>query len=69
MAKISLISWRRREQKFPETDAQRRARAREQETAGYQCSVRAEALELLTAALPFALLEFDEKPLMERCMP
>lgn len=29
MEKISLIAWRRRERKFPETAAQRRARARE----------------------------------------
>jgi hypothetical protein len=32
MAKISLISWRRREKKFPETEAQRRALARERGT-------------------------------------
>jgi excisionase family DNA binding protein len=65
MAKISLIAWRRREKKFPETEAQRRARAREQSSGSDQYCVRAEALNVLEAAPPFELLEFDEEHLME----
>jgi excisionase family DNA binding protein len=65
MAKISLISWRRREKKFPETEAQRRARAREQSTESDPYCVRTEALDVLTAAPPFELLDFDQKHLME----
>jgi hypothetical protein len=48
MAKISLISWRRGEQKFPETEAQQRARARERSTdSGWPCS-RVDRLDVLT---------------------
>jgi excisionase family DNA binding protein len=65
MAKISLISWRRREEKFPQTAAQRRARAREQKPdSADQCGIRADALEVLTAAPVFELPEFDEDHLM-----
>jgi excisionase family DNA binding protein len=65
MAKISLISWRRREEKFPQTEAQRRARAREQKTdSADQCSMQADALEVLTAAPVFELPEFDQDHLM-----
>ena len=65
MAKISLISWRRREEKFPQTEAQRRARAREQKTdSADQCGIQADALEVLTAAPVFELPEFDEDLLM-----
>jgi excisionase family DNA binding protein len=65
MAKISLISWRRREKKFPETEAQRRARARELISGSDQCCVRSEALDVLEAVPPFELLAFDEEHLME----
>lgn len=61
MAKISLISWRRREEKFPLTEAQRRARAREQKTdSADQCGIRADALKVLPAAPVFELPEFDQ---------
>jgi excisionase family DNA binding protein len=59
MEKISLIAWRRREKKFPETEAQRRARAREQGIEGGQCCPDVEALEGLAAVTPFELPEFD----------
>ena len=64
MAKISLISWRRGEQKFPETEAQRRARARERSTdSGWTCS-RVDRLDVLTAVPPVELPEFDGDWLM-----
>jgi hypothetical protein len=66
MAKISLISWRRREKEFSETEAQRRARAREQSTDYDQRCVGMEALVVHTAAPPCELLESDEDHLMER---
>jgi hypothetical protein len=55
MEKISLIAWRRREEKFPDTEAQRRARAREQSIEGGQCWLEVEALEGLAAVTPFEL--------------
>jgi excisionase family DNA binding protein len=65
MAKISLISWRHRKKKFPETEAQRRARGREERTATDKGSMPAEALDILTAAAPFELLDFDEERSIE----
>jgi excisionase family DNA binding protein len=65
MAKISLISRRHQKKKFLETEAQRRARAREQRTATDEGSMPAEALDVLTAAAAFELLAFDEGHLIE----
>jgi excisionase family DNA binding protein len=65
MAKISLISWRRPEKKFPETEAQRRARAREQSNGNDQYGIRSEALDVLEAVPPFELLDFDAEHLIE----
>src|SRR5262245_50265154 len=65
MAKISLISWRRLENKFPETEAQRRARARERSTDSDQRCGRVGRLDVLTATPPVELQEFDEERLME----
>jgi hypothetical protein len=60
-----LISWRRGEKKFPETEAQRRARARERSTdSGWPCS-RVDRLDVLTAVPPVELPEFDGDRLME----
>jgi excisionase family DNA binding protein len=65
MAKISLISWRRREKKFPETEAQRRARAREQSINDGRRDSHMEGLGMLTGAPPSELVEFDEDHLMD----
>jgi hypothetical protein len=65
MAKISLISWCHQKKKFLEMEAQRRARAGEQRTATDEGSKPAEALDVLIAAAPFELLEFDEEHLIE----
>jgi excisionase family DNA binding protein len=59
MEKISLIAWRRREKKFPETEAQRRARAREQSTDRGQGCMAVETLDVLAAVAPFELPEFE----------
>ncbi len=56
-----MIAWRRAEKKFPETEAQRRARAREQSFSSDQYGVRAKAPDVLTAPAPFELPEFDEE--------
>jgi excisionase family DNA binding protein len=64
MAKISLISWRRRGKKLPDTQAQRRARAREQ-SAGIDQSWRHVGALDVPIAPPFSgLYEFDEDHLM-----
>jgi excisionase family DNA binding protein len=65
MAKISLISWRRREKKFPETEAQRRARARERSIDNDGCADRMEGPGVLTGAPPVERFEFDEDHLMD----
>jgi excisionase family DNA binding protein len=65
MAKISLISWRRREKKFPETEAQRRALAREQNGGSDQYCLQVEALDVPDAAPAFELLELDAQHLIE----
>jgi excisionase family DNA binding protein len=64
MEKISLIAWRRQEKKFPETEAQRRARAREQSTDGNQGCMAVEPLDVLAAVAPFELPEFEAGPLV-----
>ena len=65
MPKISLISWRRREKKFPETEVQRRARVRERSIDNDQCDGRMEGLGVLTGAPPVELFEFDEDHLLD----
>jgi excisionase family DNA binding protein len=65
MAKISSISWRHRKKKFAEPEAQRQARAREERAATDEGSMPAEALDILTAAAPFELLDFDEEHSIE----
>jgi excisionase family DNA binding protein len=65
MAKISLISWRRREKKFPETEAQRRALARERSTASDRCYGFVEGLDGPTVAPPVEVLELAEDYLIE----
>jgi excisionase family DNA binding protein len=52
MEKTSLIAWRRREKRFPETEAQRRARARAQIEAGRQQVLEMDILDV--ASMPFA---------------
>jgi excisionase family DNA binding protein len=59
MEKTSLIAWRRRERKFPETEAQRRARAREQGGDGDQPLLCTDALDVLSVAAPFELPDQD----------
>jgi excisionase family DNA binding protein len=59
MEKTSLIAWRRREKKFPETEAQRRARAREQSGDGDQPFLCTDALDVLSVAAPFELPDQD----------
>jgi excisionase family DNA binding protein len=59
MEKTSLIAWRSRERKFPETEAQRRARAREQSGDGDQAFLCTDALDVLSVAAPFDLAEQD----------
>jgi excisionase family DNA binding protein len=53
MEKTSLIAWRRREKRFPETEAQRRARARAQIEAGGQQELEMGILDI--ASMPFAI--------------
>jgi hypothetical protein len=65
MAKISLISWRRREKKFPETEAQRRALARERSTDSDRCYGFVEGLGAPSVAPPVAVLELAEDCLIE----
>jgi hypothetical protein len=65
MAKISLISWRRREKKLPETEAQRRARARERSIDNDGCDDRIEGLGMLTGAPAVELFECDEDHLLD----
>jgi excisionase family DNA binding protein len=65
MAKISLISWRRRENKFPETEAQRRARARERSIDNDRCHGRMAGLGVLAGAPPVELFAFDDDHLMD----
>jgi hypothetical protein len=65
MAKIRLISWRRREKKFPETEAQRQARARERSIDNDQCHGRMAGLEVLGGAPPGEFFEFDDEHLMD----
>jgi hypothetical protein len=65
MAKVSLISWRRRENKFPETEAQRRARAREQSLDNGRCHGRMAGLGVLAGPPPVELFEFDDDHLMD----
>jgi excisionase family DNA binding protein len=60
MKRVSLIAWRRRERKFPETEAQRRARAREQGSDDVQPSRYLNALDALAPAATFEVPTFDE---------
>ena len=60
MKKVSLIAWRRRDRKFPETEAQRRARAREQSSADAQPSRYRDALDAPAPASTFELPTVDE---------
>jgi excisionase family DNA binding protein len=52
--------------KFSETEAQRRARARERSIDSDRCDGRIEGLDVLTAAPPVELFEFDEGHLMDK---
>ena len=65
MAKISLIPWHRREKKFPETEAQRRARARERSIDNDQCHSRMAGLGMRVGAWPGELFECDDEHLMD----
>jgi excisionase family DNA binding protein len=65
MAKTSLISWRLREKKFPDTEAQRRARARERSIDGGRRDSPMKGLGMQTGAPPSVLFEFDEDHLMD----
>jgi excisionase family DNA binding protein len=59
MERTSLVAWRRREKKFPDTEAKRRARAREQGGDGDQPFLCMDALDMLSAAAPFELPDQD----------
>jgi excisionase family DNA binding protein len=61
MEKISLIAWRRRERKFPETEAQRRARAREQGHDPGQPDHHLAVLEALSTASLCGRPSLDEE--------
>jgi len=54
------------EKKFPETEAQRRARAPERSIDSDRCDGRIEGLAVLTAAPSVELFEFDEGHLMDK---
>ena len=65
MAKISLVSRRRRETKLPETEAQRRARVRESDDTS-ACHTRAmQGLEALSGTLSLELPELVIDDLLE----
>jgi hypothetical protein len=63
MERTSLIAWRRRGKKFPEAEAQRRARAREQGGDGDQPFLSLDARDVLSVAAPFELRAQDASPL------
>jgi excisionase family DNA binding protein len=65
MAKISLILWRRLQKKFPETEAQRRARARERSIDNDGCDDCMEGLDMPIGAPAVELFEYDEDHLMD----
>jgi excisionase family DNA binding protein len=57
MAKISIVSRRRRNTRFPETEAQRRARVRESGAASEFQTLQMEGLEVLSGTLSLGLPE------------
>jgi excisionase family DNA binding protein len=59
MEKVSLIAWRRRERKFPETEAQQRAHAREQGNDEAQLNGYLDALEALAPSYELPELHED----------
>jgi hypothetical protein len=57
MGKISIVSRRRRNKQFPETEAQRRARVRELEEADNQHALPTDGLTALSEVLSLELSE------------
>ncbi len=69
MEKISLIAWRRRERKFPETEAQRRARARERDHDDVPLAYDPCRLEGLSTTSVFELPDLDEELCIDTADP
>ena len=65
MAKISLVSYRRRETKLPETEAQRRARVRESDDTSACHTLAMQGLEALSGTLSLELPELVVDDLLE----
>lgn len=69
MAKISLVSRRRRDTRLPETEAQRRARERESSKADEPQTLQLDELGILSGVLSLELPEFAVDDLTETTSP
>ena len=69
MAKISIVSQRRRETRFPETKAQRRARGRDSSAASETRALPPEERDVFSVPLSLELPEFEVDDLIEAIIP
>lgn len=69
MAKISIVSQRRRETRFPDTEAQRRARGRDSSAVSETRALQQDGLDVFSVPLSLELPEFEVDDLIEAIIP